>query len=189
VQERISDLRSYVSKFELLYDPSAQFPETDVDNCVIVAYFTDEGVATTRSLPIVYSTPLPANYDTPAEWDAAILEWVCTETELEASKVSSVTLDNDPLKSVDTNTLQYLAATVGAVLYKTPTTDPALSLAEQRRVLYGYFPRLKIKGTARSFTTLGQLLTFSDVKMTPLWGRVSPRLPKDVGNVINDRGI
>lgn len=192
-QERVADLRSYASKFELLYDPSADFPETGKDNVIQVSYVTEDSAQATRSLPVVYSTPLPTNYTSVGDgtygsglWSNAAIEWVSSETDIPVTSIDRVELTNDPLKTVDVNTLYYLAATVGAVLYKTPTTDPAVSLAEQRRVLYGYFPRLKIKGTAASFTVLGQLLTFSDVKMTPLWGRVSPRLPNDVGNAIND---
>lgn len=193
-QERMSDLRSYASKFELLYSPAASFPETGKDNVVEVSFLAEDGTPATRTLPIGLDTPLPTNYSEVGDgtytgtdtWSDAAIEWASIETGIPVESISKVAVTHDPLKSVDVNTLYYLAATVGAVLYKTPTTDPEVSMAEQRRVLYGYFPRLKIKGTARSFTVLGQLLTFSDVKMTPLWGRVSPRLPNDVGNAIND---
>ena len=182
-QERVSDLRSYVSKFELLYDPSAEFPETGNANVLEVVYTTEDGVQATRTLPVVYETPLPTNYADVGDgtytntgtWSDAAIEWAANQLGIPLNwtetgnvttvrsvrtfqsagtapvgpvenvySVVKVTLKNDPLKSVDINTLYYLAATVGAVLYKTPTEDPTVSVAEQRRVLYGYFPRLKI---------------------------------------------
>jgi uncharacterized protein YjiK len=193
-QDRVADLRAYAAKFELLYDATAPFPETGQVNALKVTLLVD-GLKVTRYLPLTPQTPKPQNYneagdgtpESPAEsWSSAAITWAANELGVTKADVLKVELVHDPLTSVDTATLQYLAETVGAVLYTPATKDPANALAEQRRVLYTYFPRLKLKGTERSFTLLGQLLSFSDVKMTPLWGRVSPRVPNDIGNALND---
>lgn len=93
--------------------------------------------------------------------------------------------------------LDYVAANIGAVLYASAAnqagpdvinssgTHTAAQLAHQK-LIETYFPRLKFKGTPRSFEALGKLLGFDDVRMVPLWGRVSPRLPNDPGAPVND---
>ena len=175
LQDRVSDLRAYASKLNLFYTPGA-FPETTV-NAVLVDVTTDTGVVVTRSLEISASTP-------PASSPIALGNWVAQQLCLSPSQFANVRYGLDLLRQVNADTLGYLAATLGAILYAAPLS-PDQTLAQQQLVAT-YFPRLQIKGTIQSFEALGRILGFDDVKVTPLWSRVSPRLPQDAGNPAND---
>jgi hypothetical protein len=95
--------------------------------------------------------------------------------------VVKIKLVTDVLRLVSASTLQHLADTIGAVLYGT-----ASSTEDFQRILTSYFPRLKVKGTRKSYEILSRLVGFKEAKMTALWGRLSPRLPNDVGASVND---
>ena len=180
-QDRLEDLRSYGKKFDLFFGSAVQ-AETG-PNVVMVDLETSGGKTFTRSLDITASTPA----------DPTLLAaWAAGELGIDEAAIANARTSVDPLRTVDVSLLDYLATNIGAILYKSAVaahepsvitqtgTLTAQQLAHQRLV-ETYFPRLKFKGTARSFEALGRLLGFDDIRMTPLWGRVSPRLPSDPG--------
>lgn len=172
VQDRISDLRSYVRKYEVL------FSATGTDNTVVLITFeTAYGKVVSRSIDIQDDTPT-------AEGDL-LTAWAADQLGLDVSQITSCTFGEDLLRYVDAPILQMLASTIGAVLYQTAAQSGSTPL-NQQRILNSYFPRLKIKGTAMSFDILGKLIGFDDVRMTPLWGRLSPREPNDIGSAANE---
>jgi hypothetical protein len=175
-QDRIEDLRSYSRKMELLFQTSG-LPETG-NNVVLVDVQSDQGKVYTRSLDI--------QSDTPADGTAALTTWVLRQLEIGEDTISNVRYGRDLLRLVDANTIDYLAATIGAILFKSSALTVDEQLTANHQLLQTYFPRLKIKGTADSFMALGRILGFDDVKVTPLYGRLSPRIPNDIGNPAND---
>jgi hypothetical protein len=182
-QDRVDDLRAYTSKLELLLIGQG-LPETDslgqaVPNAVIAVVQSPSGKVYNRSLEI--------HDDTPASGSADLLTWVEAQLQLDEEHVLiSAAYGVDRLRLVETSVLPSLAATVGAVLYQTAAQDPANADSDARRLLSTWFPRLQFKGTAESFETLGRLLGFDDARMTPLWSRLSPRVPNDVGSPENN---
>jgi hypothetical protein len=176
-QDRVEDLRSYSKKLELLFQTSG-LPETG-DNVVMVDITSGQGKVYTRSLDI--------QSDTPLEGTAALTTWVLEQIGYTSTdNISNIRYGRDLLRLVDVNTLDYLAATIGAVLYQSSALTDAEQTVANQQILQTYFPRLKFKGTARSFETLGRILGFDDVRVTPLWGRLSPRVPNDIGAPSND---
>ena len=171
-QDRLGDLRSFAGRFELFFDSSG------IANDTVIVVFNHGGKVVTRSLDIQPDTP-------PASEPVALRAWAVKELGIEDSLVENVEYGVDLLKVTDANTLAYLAATVGAVLYETVAQSGSVT-SNQQKILETWFPRLKIKGTAQSFDSLGRLIGFDDVLMAPLWGRLSPRLPNDVGSPVND---
>jgi hypothetical protein len=175
IQDRLEDIRSFAKKYEFFFDAAGLQAHNTV---VLITFQTAYGKVVTRSLEIQDDTPPIVGTDLTA--------WAADEMGVDVSQISSCVFGEDLLRFVDENTVQHLAATVGAVLWSTSSQNgpPAQN---QQRLLDSYFPRLKIKGTAQSFDTLGKLIGFEDVRMTPLWGRVSPRIPNDFGAPANDR--
>lgn len=175
IQDRVEDIRSYAKKYEVLFSAEGM-----TNTSVLVTFETGYGKVVTRSLDI--------QDDTPEEEGIYLTTWAADQLGIESSQITSCVFGEDLLRYVDTNTLQYLAATIGAVLYQTAAQsgDEALN---QQKILNSYFPRLKIKGTAMSFDILGKLIGFDDVRMTPLWGRLSPRVPNDIGDPANDADL
>lgn len=182
-QDRIDDLRAYTSKLELLLTAQG-LPETDslgrpTTNAVIVQVQSPKGK--------VYSRSLEIHDDTPPDGTPELFAWGTNQLQLSEDHVAlSAAYGVDPLRTVEANVLPYLAATVGAVLYQTAAQDPANEDSDARRLLMTWFPRLQFKGTAESFESLGRLLGFDDVRMTPLWTRLSPRIPNDIGDPQNN---
>lgn len=184
-QDRLDDSRAFAKKLQLFFSP-AGLPETG-PNVVLVDLTTSQGRVVSRSLDITVDTPTDP---------ARLLAWAAEQLGLEESSLANARLGVDPLRLVDANILDYLASNIGAVLYRSTVAEQqavsvsstgtftATQLAHQK-LLETYFPRLKFKGTARSFEALGKLLGFDDVRMVPLWGRVSPRLPSDPGAEAN----
>lgn len=176
-QDRLEDLRSYSRKLELLFQTEG-LPDTG-NNVVLVDIQNDQGKVYTRSLDI--------QADTPEDGTVALTTWVLAQLlTIDEDRISNVRYGRDLLRLVDVNTLDYLAVTIGAVLYQSSALTTAEQQLANHQILQTYFPRLKIKGTADSFAALGRILGFDDVKMTPLWGRLSPRVPNDIGNPQND---
>ncbi|MGV0949244.1 MAG: metallophosphoesterase [Azonexus sp.] len=173
IQDRLEDIRSFAKKYEVLFSADG------TDNTVVLVTFdTSYGKVVTRTLDI--------QDDTPNVEGVTLTEWAADQLGLDVSQITSCVFGTDLLRYVDTNTLQYLAATIGAVLYQTASQSGSEAL-NQQTILNSYFPRLKIKGTAMSFDILGKLIGFDDVRMTPLWGRLSPRRPNDIGADVNDQ--
>ena len=177
-QDRLEDLRSYSRKLELLFQTNG-LPETG-DNVVLVDITTDQGKVYTRSLDIMS--------DTPADGIPALTVWVLIQLgDVDPDRIANVRYGRDLLRLVDANTLDYLAVTIGAVLYQSEALSSSEQTVANQQIVQTYFNRLKFKGTADSFTALGRLLGFDDVKITPLFGRMSPRKPNDVGSPDNDQ--
>jgi len=188
-QDRLEDLRSYVKKYEQLLDPTAPFPETS-DNVIFATYTSSQGRTVIRTLTVDSSTPKLPEGTVPGSgpwklWYGNVAEWAAERMGMSSDLLTSVSLGTDFLRAVDADIIQYLASTFGTVLYQ--TNKSKLRASEQRRIVAGYFPRLKIKGTSQSFEVLGRLMNFGEVKLTPLWGRLTPRLPNDVGSPANDK--
>ena len=117
-QDRVEDLRSYSKKLELLFQTEG-LPETG-NNVVLVDIQSGQGKVYTRSLDI--------QSDTPPEGTAALTTWVLQQLGFTTTdNISNIRYGRDLLRLVDANTLDYLAATVGAVLYQ----SSALTAAEQ----------------------------------------------------------
>lgn len=183
-QDRVDDLRSYVSKMELLMTGNG-LPETDnagnpVNNVVLCQIQSPQGK--------IYNRSLDFDDDTPVNGDPELLTWAANRLQVDSEHVLiAAAYGVDMLRLVDANILSYLASTVGAVLYQTAAMDPDNALNDARRLLNTWFPRLQFKGTSQSFETLGRLLGFDDVRMMPLFGRLSPRIANDIGDPDNDQ--
>jgi hypothetical protein len=174
VQDRLEDLRSYAKKYEVFFD-TAGIEESNI--VVLVTFQTDYGKVVTRTLDVEDDTPIAEG--------AALTTWAAAQMDVDESLITSCVFGTDLLRYVDINTLQYIAANVGAVLY-TSASQPGTEKLNQQRILDSYFPRLKIKGTIQSFDSLGRLMGFDDIRIVPLWGRLSPRLPSDFGSPANN---
>ena len=183
-QDRVDDIRSYTSKLEVLITGNG-VPETDnagdpVNNVVLCQIQSPAGK--------VYNRSLDFKDDTPADGTADLLTWAAAQLQLDTDHVLiSAAYGVDMLRLVDANILSYLASTIGAVLYVTAAMDPNNAQNDARRLLQTWFPRLQYKGTAQSFETLGRLLGFDDVRMMPLFGRLSPRIANDIGDPQNNQ--
>lgn len=183
-QDRVDDIRSYTSKLELLITGNG-VPEVDnagdpVNNVVLCQIQSPQGK--------VYNRSLDFKDDTPANGSADLLTWAATQLQLDTDHVLiSAAYGIDMLRLVDANILSYLASTIGAVLYQTAAMDPNNAQNDARRLLQTWFPRLQYKGTSQSFETLGRLLGFDDVRMMPLFGRLSPRIANDIGDPQNNQ--
>lgn len=173
-QDRLEDLRSYAYKVQSFYDIGA-LPDGEY-NVVLVDVTSATGVTYTRSLELVEGVP--------ANGSADLLAWAAVQLSLPETSVANARYGKDLLRLVDANTLEYLAETIGAVLYQSVLLEGRETKAYQSMVST-YFPRLRIKGTSQSYEVLGRLLGFDDVAFIPLWSRLSLREPSDVGNEAN----
>ncbi len=189
-QDRIEDLRAHAKKFEAFFSPYV-LPERGA-NAVLVELQSEAGKVYTRTLDL--------SAETPPEGSAALAAWVASALNVEESALSNVRYGVDPLRLVDANILDYLATNIGAVLYKSGLNEKLDSRVTQsgtytgaqfahQKLIETYFPRLKFKGTAQSFEALAKLMGFDDLRMVPLWQRVSLRLPSDPGAPANDADV
>jgi hypothetical protein len=178
-QDRTSDLRSYVNSFTELMTPDANLPQLGF-NVVLVKFTGPAGQVATRSLDFTDTTPS-------LDDNQALIAWAASQMDVEQSTIVSVAAGTDVLRRVDVDSISLLAANVGALLYPGLGEESAESQRQTRqRLLETWFPRLKIKGTAKSYEVLGRIIGFEDVAVTPLWSRLVPHLPNDPGNSIND---
>ena len=176
-QDRLEDLRSYSKKLDAFWAPG-ELPDTP-DNVVLVDLTSPVGVVYTRSLDLQATTP--------AADSSQLLAWAAAQLGLPRTEVSNVRYGYDALRAVDADVLSGLAATLGAWLYQTDLLAPDTRLrSAQVQLVKTWFPRLKFKGTVQSFEVLGRILGFDDVRVTPLWTRLSPRQPEDIGAAAND---
>jgi hypothetical protein len=173
VQDRLEDLKSYAKRYEVFFD-TAGIESANV--AVLVSYSTDYGKIVTRTLDV--------QDDTPAVEGTDLTAWAASQMDVDASTITSCVFGQDLLRFVDINTLQLIASNIGAVLYATAAQTGSEKL-NQQRILESYFPRLKIKGTIQAFDSIGRLMGFDDIRIVPLWGRLSPRLPSDFGSPAN----
>ena len=177
VQDRLEDLRSYAKKIQLFYSVSG-LPDPQL-NVISVVLTSRQGVVYKRSLDIDDTTP-------PASNNPALRLWAAAQLGMSVDKLGPVQYDTDLLRMANANTLNYLASTIGAVLYQTSLVPASQQALVNQRLVNTYFPRLRVKGTLASFEVLGRALGFDDVRVTPLWGRLSPSQPQDVGSPAND---
>lgn len=176
-QDRLEDLRSYAKHLDDFWVPGA-LPTSTTANVVLVDLVSANGKRYTRTLDIQADTPTAESSQLPV--------WVSRQLAVAVGDLSNVRYGYDYLRAVDVNTLSWLAATLGTLLYQTDLlADDAEVVAAQTQLVSTWFPRLKIKGTAQSFEVLGRILGFDDVRVTPLWTRLSPRVPDDIGNAAN----
>lgn len=176
-QDRLEDIRAYAKKLDDFWTPGA-LPTSTTANVILVDLISANGKRYTRSLDI--------QSDTPPVGSNQLTVWASRQLDVDVDDLSSVRYGYAPLREVNVNTLSWLAATLGTLLYQTDLLpDEADSNAAQVQLVNTWFPRLKIKGTAQSFEVLGRILGFDDVRVTPLWTRLSPRVPDDVGDPAN----
>jgi len=175
IQDHVEDIKSYAKKFEVFFDPTQAPPEGDY-NVVVASFYGDQRQVVTRSVIIDETTPEADDQDALDTWTIAALG-------IEADTFISAEYGYDELRAVDVDILELLASTIGAVIYK---TDAVTTVGQRRQAVESYFPRLKVKGTAQSYDVLGRLVGFNHVGYTPLWARVSPRRPDDIGHPDND---
>lgn len=176
-QDRLGDLRSYASKLDQFWVPGG-LPDGSI-NVVLVDVEGEFGKTYTSSLDI--------KSDTPSATSNRLTAWVAGQLGIAEDNLSNIRYGYDPLRAVDVNTLSWLAATLGTLLYQTTLLPNSSDVnAAQIQLVSTWFPRLKIKGTAQSFDVIGRTLGFDDVKLTPLWTRLSPRVPDDIGDPSND---
>ena len=116
-QDRLEDVRSYAKNLNEFWVPGG-LPST-TNNVILVDLTSQFGKSYTRSLDIQEDTP-PVGSDRLTTWAAKQLG-----LEREPSSVTNVRYGYDPLRTVDVDTLSYLAATLGTLLYQTDllTTD------------------------------------------------------------------
>jgi hypothetical protein len=175
---RLEDLRSYSKKLNLFFSVYG-LPDPE-NNVVTVTLTSPQGVVYKHSLDITEDTPESTS-------TAGLRNWAGLQLGLSDDQMGLVQYDKDLLRFVDTSTLEFLAATVGAVLHQSSLlTTTELQRAANQKLVETYFPRLRIKGTTASFDVLGRVLGFDDVRVTPLWSRLSARMPEDAGNPAND---
>jgi alkaline phosphatase D len=175
VQDRLEDVRSYAKKLDLFWQPGAL--PTGSYNVILVDLVSEQGKAYTRSLDIQTDTPAPGSSQLPL--------WAAFQLNIPVEALGAVRYGYDALRAVDVNTLAWLAQTLGAILYDTDMLEGNAVNAAQVQLVSTWFPRLKIKGTNQSFEVLGKILGFDDIRMTPLWSRLNPHVPDDVGNSAN----
>lgn len=176
-QDRLEDLRAYGKKMQLFFSVYG-LPDGE-NNVVSVVLTSAQGRVYKRSLDISAYTPSATN-------PIALRLWAASQLGLPEETLGTVQYDRDLLRLVDTSVLELLAGTIGAILYQSSLVPANQQDAANRQLVNTYFPRLRIKGTIQSFDVLGRALGFDDVRITPLWSRMSPRRPEDVGHPDND---
>ena len=180
-QDRSEDLRSYISFVSELINPYAGYPIEGT--CVAVTYTDDYGLVVTRNV-------LGYNLQSDPSYQAFIagnltqdqsIAWMADVLDIEESSISSVATVIDPFRTVYEPMLGYLAQSLGVIFPSSDPTDP-----RNPDMVDSHFSRLPIKGSARSIEIAGLLAGFDAVHVSPLWGRLSPRNPTDVGFSQND---
>jgi hypothetical protein len=179
-QDRVSDLRSYINAFGELIQPDADLPQFGF-NVILVKFSGSVGQVITRSLDLLPDTPPLDDVD-------ALTAWAVTQLGFEDdSTIISVVAGTDLLRQIDLDSISLLADNVGALLYPGLNDETEEDQRQTRqRLLETWFPLLKIKGTVQSFETLGRIIGFDQVAVTPLWSRLVPQLPNDPGNSVNN---
>jgi len=176
-QDRVSDARAVANAVGNSYTPALASPQTEADTTVEVVYTGPVGETVRRVLDVTPETPSDTT---------ALRAWAVAECAIEDSAVVSVTTGSEGLRTVTVQTLDWLAATLGAYLAANPLLSAAQQQAEKRKQIAAFFPRLKIKGTALSVELAGRALGFDDVRFAPLWQRAVPTLPVDAGSPVNN---
>ena len=172
IQDCVQDLRAYTGTYPDLVNPLATPLQV-----VQVIYTQEDGRVQAVNLNVTETTPDDA---------ADLVNWAAAQMDIDPTQISSAVVGTDALRQVSANTLAYLAATLGATLYPgLPGEDPDVTYARQQLAVATYFPRLRIKGTPASFTSLAKLAGFDDAVLVPLWSRISLRDPSDPSSANN----
>lgn len=176
VQDRVAELKTLTNQLRDLWLPDNSVGEPYP--VLLVSYEDPEIGSRTSILNFLDSTP-----DLAAEIE--LRNWAAAQLGIDAQLITNIVESTDANRTADSRTLQLLAETLGAVLYPPMSTDSAKIIANQKRTLRTYMGRLKTKGTPLSFALLGRLHDLDDVKITPLWGRFSPRQPGELSSSVN----
>ena len=180
-QDHSDDIRAYISYINKLIDPFAGHPIPGT--CVATNYTDEFGLNVTRT---VLSFDLESD-KTYQAFEAGNLTqdeakaWMGDVLAIDPSVISSVETVVDPFKTVYQPMIGYLANNIGAIF---PTSN-----ADDTRnadLVASHFSRVPIKGTSQSIETAGLLAGFDSVHVNPLWGRLTPRNPLDVGLDVNN---
>jgi hypothetical protein len=175
-QDHSDDIRAYISYINKLIDPFAGHPIPGT--CVATNYTDEFGLNVTRT---VLSFDLESD-KTYQSFEAGNLTqdeakaWMGDVLAIDPSVISSVETVVDPFKTVYQPMIGYLANNIGAIFPTSNADDP-----RNADLVASHFSRLPIKGTSQSIETAGLLAGFDSVHVNPLWGRLSPRNPLDVG--------
>ena len=172
-QDQFSDLRSAASDMSTFWSAvnSVGFPH----QVVLFTYTSDTGQSVSVELELEPDTPVSTS---------GLLTWACAQTGVDPTLAVSAVQTTSANRTSLTQTAQLLAATLGVEVIDPIESDTDAN-AYLQRVIGGYFSRLKIKGTPKSFEVAGRVVGFSDTAYIPLWGRLSSRLPIEPGNSVN----
>lgn len=176
-QGSVSDMRALASQIQQIWTPTNTVGEPFT--VLQVSYTEDDGGA-------VRQIELSPDDTTPDLDSPNLNSWCATQAGVSIDQILTIIPAIEPARTAEIRTLLLLADTVGAKLYPVYGQTAAQTIASQKIVVKGYFARLKIKGGAKSFEILGKLHGFDSVKYSPLWGRVSPRIPNAVNDTDND---
>ena len=180
-QDHSDDIRAYISYINKLIDPFAGHPIPGT--CVATNYTDEFGLNVTRT---VLSFDLESD-KTYQAFEAGNLTqdeakaWMGDVLAIDPSVISSVETVVDPFKTVYQPMIGYLANNIG-VIFPTSNADDT----RNADLVASHFSRLPIKGTSQSIETAGLLAGFDSVHVNPLWGRLTPRNPLDVGLDVNN---
>lgn len=180
-QDRNEDIRAYISVISKLFDPNAGYP---IDGtCVSVTYTDNFGLEITRNV-LAYEMQSDQNY---LDFEAGLLTdaeskaWMADVLNISVDNISSVETTVDPFKTINEPMVGYLGKSFGVTF---PTSDP--NDPRNAALVASHFTRLPIKGSAKSIEIAGLLAGFDAVHVNPLWGRLAPRKPNDVGSSENN---
>jgi len=178
-QDKVSEMRTLADQIRDLWVPDNSVGEPYP---VVVVTYTDPETFEVREITLNVNDSTPDSTASTSD----IFAWCASEINVDSSQISGAEFTTDLARTAQSRTLLLLADTIGAKLYDNLSSANDEVILNQKRALKTYFSRLKVKGTALSFELLGRLQGFDDVKFVPLWGRVSPRIPNNVGSTQND---
>lgn len=181
-QDHADDLRAYISYINKLIDPFAGYPIPGT--CVATNYTDEFGLDVTRTV-LSFDLESDKNYQA---FEAGNLTqdqakaWMGEVLGIDPAVISSVSTAIDPFKTVYQPMIGYLANNIGVIFPTSNADDP-----RNADLVASQFSRLPIKGTAQSIEIAGLLAGFDSVHVNPLWGRLTPRNPLDVGLDVNNQ--
>ena len=170
-QDRIEELRALVDQYSAFLEPMVD--QAAVPNTLVFTFTSTDGKEVRRHLHITpYLEAAVAILNNPNADKSVLLEWGDQLLGLKEESVSSVELGYNPRMAPLSSTLGLLAKTLG-VMPLPDGVDPSI----QRRLTRDQLAWTRSKGTARAIYHRMYALGFSEVVFTPLWSRLSPRMP------------
>lgn len=181
-QDRSDDIRAYVSFINKLIDPFAGYPIAGT--CVATNYTDEFGLNVTRTVLTfdLQSDPSYQAFEAGNLTQDEAKVWMGEVLSIDPTVISSVTTTIDPFKTVYEPMIGYLAKNLGVIFPTSNADDP-----RNAELVASQFSRLPIKGTAKSIEIAGLIAGFDSVHVNPLWGRLSPRNPVDIGLSVNNQ--